>query len=103
MLERHRFKPTLAAGLVVLGLLVLMAGVVVATVRGVIDQADEISAAADAALDKAADQTDALGIDKEVTGRGAQGDRGRGTDDHDRRPLRAGFRHRHAGRASPAA
>ena len=30
-----RFKPTLAAGVVVLGLLVLMAGVLVATVRGV--------------------------------------------------------------------
>ena len=30
VLERHRFKPTLAAGLVVLGLLALMTGVVVA-------------------------------------------------------------------------
>jgi putative heme transporter len=42
-----------------------MAGVAVVTVRGVIDQADEISAAADSALDKLADKTDALGIDKD--------------------------------------
>ena len=34
-LERHGLKPSLAAGLIVLGLLVLMIGVVVATVRGV--------------------------------------------------------------------
>jgi hypothetical protein len=34
-----------------------MAGVAVVTVRGVIDQADEISAAADSALDKLADKT----------------------------------------------
>ena len=50
VLERHRFKPTLAAGLVVLGLLALMTGVVVATVRGVTDQADQIGASVDAAL-----------------------------------------------------
>ena len=65
MLERHRVRPSLAAGLVVLGLIVVMAGVVVVTVRGVIDQADEISAAADSALDKVADKTDALGLDKD--------------------------------------
>ena len=41
VLERHRVKPTLAAGLIVLGLLALMTGVVVATVRGVTDQADQ--------------------------------------------------------------
>ena len=63
-LVRHRFKPTLAAGLVVLGLLALMAVVVVATVRGVTAQTDEIGASVDAALDKAADQTGGLGIDK---------------------------------------
>ena len=34
-LRRHGFKPTLAAGLIVLGLLALMAGVMVATVQGV--------------------------------------------------------------------
>ena len=34
LLQRHGLKPSLAAGLVVLGLLALMAGVVVATVRG---------------------------------------------------------------------
>ena len=37
-LERRKLKPTLAAGLVVLGLLGLMIVVVVATARGVIDQ-----------------------------------------------------------------
>jgi putative heme transporter len=63
-LVRHRFKPTLAAGLVVLGLLALMAVVVVATVRGVTEQTDEIGASVDAALDKAAEQTGGLGIDK---------------------------------------
>jgi len=35
ILQRHRFRPTLAAGVVVLGLLALMTLVVVATVRGV--------------------------------------------------------------------
>ncbi len=58
-------KPTLAAGLVVLGLLVLMAGVGIATVRGVADQTDQISASADKAVDKASDQTDAVGISQE--------------------------------------
>jgi predicted PurR-regulated permease PerM len=63
-LERHKIKPTLAAGLIVLGLIALMIGVVVGTVRGVADQADEISAVTDKALDTLADQTDALGVDK---------------------------------------
>jgi len=63
-LQRHRFRPTLAAGLVVLGLLALMAVVVVATVRGVVEQTDQIGAAVDAALDRAADQTDAVGVDQ---------------------------------------
>jgi predicted PurR-regulated permease PerM len=43
-----------------------MIGVVVGTVRGVIDQADEISAVTDQALDELADQTDALGVDKDA-------------------------------------
>jgi predicted PurR-regulated permease PerM len=63
-LERHRFKPALAAGLVVLGLLVLMTGVVVATVRGVADQGDQISETTDAAVKKAAEHTDELGVDQ---------------------------------------
>ena len=63
-LVRHRFKPTLAAGLVVLGLLALMALVVVATVRGVVEQTDQIGASVDAALEEAAGQTGGLGIDK---------------------------------------
>ena len=53
VLCRHRLRPTIAAGVVVLGLLGLVTGVVVATVRGVADQADEIGASVDAALDNA--------------------------------------------------
>jgi len=60
-LERHRFKPSLAAGLIVLGLLVLMTVVLVATVRGVVDQTDEIGASVNAAIDNAADE---LGIEQ---------------------------------------
>jgi putative heme transporter len=52
-LERHRLRPTIAAGVVVLGLLAVMAGVVAAIVRGVSLQADQISESVDAALDKA--------------------------------------------------
>jgi putative heme transporter len=63
-LVRHRFRPPLAAGLVVLGLLALMALVVVATVRGVTEQTDQIGASVDAALDKLTDQTDAVGVDQ---------------------------------------
>lgn len=55
-LERHRFRPSLAAGLIVLGLLVLMTFVVVATVRGIVDQTDEIGASVDAAIDNASDE-----------------------------------------------
>ena len=63
VLQRHKLKPALAAGLIVLGLLALMAGVVVATVRGVTEQADQIGTVTDAALDKAAEQLDTLGVD----------------------------------------
>ena len=88
-LQRHKVKPSLAAGLVVLGLLALMAGVVVATVRGVTEQTDDISDSADAALERAS------GADRRPRhrsgrpGRGPGGNRGRGPDDHHRRPLRA--------------
>ena len=61
VLHRHGIKPTLAAGLVVLGLLALMTGVVVATVRGVIEQTDQIGASVDAALGNAVDE---LGVDQ---------------------------------------
>lgn len=54
-------KPGLAAGLVVLGLLAVAAGAMVATVRGVTGQVDQIGASVDAALDNA---TGALGIDQ---------------------------------------
>ena len=61
ILVHHKFKPAIAAGLVVVGLIALMTGVVVATVRGVTGQTDQIGASVDAALHKA---VDALGIDQ---------------------------------------
>jgi predicted PurR-regulated permease PerM len=61
VLERRTLRPTIAAGLVVLGLLALMIGVVVATVQGVIEQADQIGYSVDAALGNA---VDALGVDQ---------------------------------------
>ena len=60
-LRRHRFKPTLAAGVVVLGLLALMTGVVVATVQGVMQQTDQINASVDAAVDEAVESS---GVDQ---------------------------------------
>src|SRR4051794_24251753 len=63
-LQRHKLKPSLAAGIIVLGLLALMVGVGVATVRGVTEQADEIGTSVDKAIDKASDESDALGISK---------------------------------------
>jgi len=65
-LQRRGLKRTPAAGLVVLGLLALMVGVVAATALGVIDQADELSESASAAVEKAAEQTDELGIDEQA-------------------------------------
>ena len=53
VLTRHKVKPSIAAGLLVLGLLALATGVVVATVRGVTAQADQIGVTFDAALNKA--------------------------------------------------
>jgi predicted PurR-regulated permease PerM len=57
-------KPTLAAGLIVLGLIALMLVVVVATVRGVTAQADQIGTVTDAAVEKAAEQLDVAGVDQ---------------------------------------
>ena len=57
-LVRHRFKPSLAAGLIVLGLLLVGTVAVVATVRGVVDQTDEIGASVDAAIDNASGDLD---------------------------------------------
>jgi predicted PurR-regulated permease PerM len=61
VLERHRVKPTLAAGVIVLGLLALMTAVIVATVRGVTDQTEEIGDSVDKAIGNA---VDTLGIDQ---------------------------------------
>jgi predicted PurR-regulated permease PerM len=60
-LQRHKIKPTLGAGLIVLGLLALGVGVVYATVVGVADQVDEISAVTDDAL---AEAHDSLNVDE---------------------------------------
>jgi predicted PurR-regulated permease PerM len=60
-LQRRGVKSTLAAGVVVLGLIALMTLVVVATARGVVGQSDEISASVDAALKNASND---LGIDQ---------------------------------------
>jgi len=65
-LQRHKLKPSLAAGVIVLGLLALMVGVGVATVRGVTEQADEIGTSVDKAIDKAGDESDALGISEDA-------------------------------------
>jgi predicted PurR-regulated permease PerM len=64
ILERHKVWPALAAGIIVLGLLAVVTGVIIATVRGVTQQADQISGVADKALHKAADLTDAVGVDQ---------------------------------------
>ena len=53
-------KPSLASGLIVLGLLALMTVVLVGTVRGVLAQTDEIDASVDAAI---ANTGDELAID----------------------------------------
>ena len=97
-LQRHKVKPSLAAGLVVLGLLALMVGVVVATVRGVTEQTDEISASADAAMERAGGADRRARYRSGRTGRSPGGNRGRRPDDHHRRPLRVGLRHRRSGR-----
>jgi predicted PurR-regulated permease PerM len=57
-LERRGLKPTLAAGVVVLGLATLMTVVAAATVNGVLQQRDEIGASVDAALANASDELD---------------------------------------------
>jgi predicted PurR-regulated permease PerM len=64
VLQRHNIKSSLAAGLIVLGLLAVMTSVVVATVRGVTEQADQISAVTDEALANAAEQLDVAGVDQ---------------------------------------
>ncbi len=60
-LQARGLKPSLAAGLIVLGLLALMTIVLVATVRGIVQQRDEIGASVDAALANASDD---LSVDR---------------------------------------
>ena len=57
-LERRGLKPTLAAGVIVLGLAALMTVVMVATARGILQQRDEIGASVDAALANASVEFD---------------------------------------------
>jgi putative heme transporter len=61
-LEHHRLKASYAAGLIVIGLLGLMTVVVVAAVRGVAEQTDQISASVNAAI---AEASDSLNVDQE--------------------------------------
>lgn len=63
-LRNKRLNAGLAAGLVVLCLLLLMVAVCVATLRGVTEQADEIGSVTDKAIGNAANQVDALGISR---------------------------------------
>jgi predicted PurR-regulated permease PerM len=58
VLKRHKIKSSAAAGLIVLGLAALTTGVVVATVQGMLEQTDQISASVAAAIDNAADSTE---------------------------------------------
>ena len=97
-LQRQGLKPSLAAGLVVLGLLALAVGVFTATAKGVIDQADQIGELADQAIDKAADESEAARR-RQGGARGRPcGDRGgraggrRGRPHPPGRPVRLGAR-----------
>lgn len=63
-LQRHRLKPTLAAGVTVLGLLALVTGVLVATIQVVSDQIDQIDEITDQAIDRAAEQLESTGVDQ---------------------------------------
>jgi predicted PurR-regulated permease PerM len=58
VLKRHKLKPSAGAGLIVLGLATLTIGVMVATVQGVLEQTDQISASVDAAIANAVDSTE---------------------------------------------
>ena len=60
-LTRWRLRPSVSAGVVVLGLLALATVVVVATAKGVVDQLDQIGSSVDAA---AAEAQAALGVDQ---------------------------------------
>jgi predicted PurR-regulated permease PerM len=57
VLKRHKIKPSYAAGLIVLGLGAVTIGVVIATVQGILEQTDQISASVNAAIDNAVDST----------------------------------------------
>jgi len=58
VLKRHKIKSSAAAGLIVLGLAALTIGVVYATVQGMLEQTDQISASVAAAIDNAAESTE---------------------------------------------
>ena len=62
-LERRNLKDTYAAGLIVVGLLALMTVVLVATVRGVTEQTDQIGASVNAAI---AEAGDSLSVDQDT-------------------------------------
>ncbi len=62
VLQRWGLRPGLGAGVVVLGLLALVTLVAVATVRGVVEQADEVGQSVDAAIEQA---VAALGVEQD--------------------------------------
>lgn len=62
-LARRGSNPTLAAGLVIAGLLAVLGAVAYATVHGVVSQSEAISTSMDQALDTAANE---LGMDREA-------------------------------------
>ena len=96
VLERHKFKPTLAAGVVVLGLLALMAGVVVATVRGVTEPGGPDQCLGRRGAAQRGRRT--LGIDQASLDAARAAVETAAPVISERLPHRAGLRHRHTGR-----
>ena len=96
-LRRRGVKPSLAAGLVVLGLLALMAGVVVATVRGVVDQAQDHRCVDRRRAGRAGGSDRRARHRRGGPGRGSGGRRGRRPDDHHWGSRRVGLGHRRRG------
>jgi predicted PurR-regulated permease PerM len=63
-LEQRNLSSTWAAGTVVVGLILLVALVVIATVQGIVDEASQIGATIDDALAAAAEELDAVGLEE---------------------------------------
>lgn len=63
-LRRYRLPSTIAAGVIVIGLLLVAVAVISLTAQGVSDQLEAINASADAAIATTAAQTESIGIDQ---------------------------------------